>query len=562
MTSGEDILRINTAIISRGKQVYDETVEFSKSPKTSEELLFTILRDNQDTEYGRLHNFADVHTLDDYRKKVPLSTFDEYAEYVAREIMNGEKKLHCAYELKQYNRSSGTMGNPKKIPMSKKSMEMFLDRSVILPFGVAAKELGDDFADGKILSVMEASALAYIGDIRYCGVSAQQVLDVLDKYSEIFTSPREASCPDKSTDSRYLHARYGLAEKNVVCLHSSFSTFILDLFHYIGNNWEMLCNDIESGKIDPSVKMTDEIRSKLESELVPMPERAQELRKIFSEGIDSKIAKKIWPNLAFMNAVCTGAFSAYLKNLRENYTGDVPVCYESVCASEGAFCGPLSMNCSDFVPYGNTMFFEFLPLGEEDQEKTLTLDSLKIGEEYEMIVTTCSGLYRYRTRDAYRVTGKFNEVPTLEYLYRMDMCVNLNGEKTYEPALRKAVDLTAEEIGFKYLDFCVYPDTDMVPSCYRFFIEMTERPKKTDLNEIAKSLQKNLCIANPMLIYKFERSLCGPVVAHILQDETYLLYRDKLIMKGGASTQVKPVKIIMNEAQLRFFRILIDKEAE
>ncbi len=565
MAESEKTVQSNLSAAERGRKAMDDLEAYSKDPeRIGQELLFKILRDNENTEYGRKVGFSEIKTVGDYKKKVPLTVYDDYAEYVVRELTGKEEHLHSVYGVAQYNRSSGTMGNPKKIPMSSISMKYLLDYAWAVPLGMAVKRFGTDFLKGKALSVAEASARAVVGNPpkRYFGVSGQCVTDWQMTYPEMYTSPIEAVCPDKETDSRYLHARYGLAYQDVSSLQTTFITFILDLFHYIQDRWEMLCDDIGSGKIDPSVKMSDAVRSKLESELVPMPERAAELRKIFSEGFDNTIAKRIWPNLTFVMGVSTGTFSAYLNKLRENYVSkDVPIVMIGVSASEGAISAPYDFDTSDFAPLGHTIFMEFLPLGEEDPSKTCTISEVELGKEYEIILTTQSGLYRYRTRDAVRFVKMYNSLPTMEYLYRIDMCVNLNGEKTYEPALRAAMDATAKDLDFDYVDFCVYPDTDTVPSRYRFFIECS-RPPKADLAKLSACLQKELIKSNPILEYKFERALIGPVESHFLQEETYALWRDKQIMMGGASTQIKPVKIIMNEAQLRFFRVLVDKEDE
>ena len=565
MAESEKTVLLNTSAAERGRQAMDCLEAYSKDPeRIGKELLFKILKDNENTEYGRKVGFSEIRTVEDYKKKIPFTVYDDYAEYVVRELTGKEEHLHSAYGVAQYNRSSGTMGNPKKIPMSSVSMKYLVDYAWAAPYGMAVKRFGTGFLKGKALSVAEASARAVVGTPpkRYFGVSGQCVTDWHMAYPEMFTSPVEAVCPDKETDSRYLHARYGLACKEVSSLQTTFITFVLDLFHYIQDNWAMLCDDIETGKINPSVKMSDAVRSKLESELVPMPDRAAELRKIFSDGFDNTIAKRIWPGLTFIMGVSTGTFAAYLSKLRDNFLAeDVPIIMTGVVASEGAISAPYDFNTSDFAPLGHTMFLEFLPIGEEDPSKTCTISEVELGREYEVILTTQSGLYRYRTRDAVRFVKMYNSLPTVEYLYRIDMCINLNGEKTYEPALRAAMDATAEDLGFYYTDFCVYPDTDAAPSCYHFFIECPRRPK-AGLRELSVCLQKELIKANPILDRMFGRELMGPVVSEYLQDETYALWRDKQIMMGGASTQIKPVKIIMNEAQLRFFRVLVDKEEE
>lgn len=133
-------------------------------------------------------------------------------------------------------------------------------------------------------------------------------------------------------------------ERDVTILMTSFMTFLLDMFHYIQGNWEMICDDIEKGTIDPSVRMPDELRAKLESGMGPMPERAAELREAFSKGFDSAVCRRIWPNIQFIIGIGTGPFAAYLSNLKANYTGDIPVYFIGVMASEGAFTVPCELN--------------------------------------------------------------------------------------------------------------------------------------------------------------------------------------------------------------------------
>lgn len=563
MTIETPTVKANLEAAERGSRIISDMERAISVPDTvNEEVLLRIIGDNKDTEYGRRYGFSDIRSIDDYRNKVPFSTFDDYAEMVYRELEKGESGLHSVYGVNQYNKSSGTMGNPKKIPMSSISMDYLTDVVGGYPFAMAGSKLGKDAIRGRTLSVVEASAVQTINGKIYCGVSAQFVIRWILEHPEMYTSSAEATRPHPETNARYLHARYGLMERNVSMLHSTFSTFLLDMFHYIENNWEMICDDIEKGTIDGSVRMPDEVRAKLESELTPMPERADELRSIFSSGFDNTVAKRVWPDLSFMSAVVTGTFAAYLQQLRDRYIGNLPVLPTGLTASEGAFTIPYEFDNPLTIPTVGSAFFEFLPIGEDDPSKTLTVGQLEKGGEYEVIVTTFSGLYRYRTRDAIRVEDFVDNMPAIAYLYRIDLCVNLNGEKTYEPALRKAMDDTASDLGFRYLDFCVYPNTDVTPPCYSFYVEKTSFPDGLNTDKVAECLQRNLIKTNPLLEYKFERNLCGPVTVDILQDETYLLYRDKLILKGGASTQVKPVKIIMNEAQLRFFRILVDKDIQ
>ena len=52
---------------------------------------------------------------------------------------------------------------------------------------------------------------------------------------------------------------------------------------------------------------------------------------------------------------------------------------------------------------------------------------------------------------------------------------------------------------------------------------------------------------------KVAKGICAPTKLNILEPETYSLYRDLMIMKGIAPAQLKPVHIIRNELQRKFF---------
>ena len=41
----------------------------------NEKLLLRILEQNKDTEYGRKYGFANIHSIEEYQKKVPVSVY-------------------------------------------------------------------------------------------------------------------------------------------------------------------------------------------------------------------------------------------------------------------------------------------------------------------------------------------------------------------------------------------------------------------------------------------------------------------------------------------------------
>ena len=74
--------------------------DITKDPmKAQTELLFKILQDNKNTEYGKKNNFADIKTIEDFQNNVPVSVYDDYAPYIERMTEKGERDIITAYPI-------------------------------------------------------------------------------------------------------------------------------------------------------------------------------------------------------------------------------------------------------------------------------------------------------------------------------------------------------------------------------------------------------------------------------------------------------------------------------
>ena len=64
----------------KGQKAIEELDAKSENAiQESEELLFRLMKDNENTEYGKKYHFSRVKTIGDYKKEVPFSTYDDYA---------------------------------------------------------------------------------------------------------------------------------------------------------------------------------------------------------------------------------------------------------------------------------------------------------------------------------------------------------------------------------------------------------------------------------------------------------------------------------------------------
>ena len=326
----------------------------------------------------------------------------------------------------------------------------------------------------------------------------------------------------------------------------------MDFFHYIEKNWKLLVDDIEKGTINNSILLPDKDRENLIKNLKPNVNRAKELRKIFEQGFDTPFASKVWPNLKLICCAATGSFKEYAAKLQKIYTGDISFYRRGVGASEGVFSVATEFDSysSSLIP--DSVFYEFLPEDKEVvSENLVTLDRLEVGKIYKLFITNLSGFYRYDMGDAFEVKGSYNNTPTIEFLYRSDKTVSLMGEKTSEVAMLAAAQSTSSECGFNLVGSTVYPDIDN--SRYIFLIEADSFPKNFDLKKARDILEKELARANPSFGDKVQKGLLSATVLKILKQGTFNLYKENMQMKGYPASQIKPVTVISNEVQRKFF---------
>ncbi len=521
-------------------------------------LLMELLQDNKDTEYGKKYGFGEIKSIEEFQKKVPITTYDDYAEYIDRMAKNNERNLISCNDPVWYNKTSGTVGVPKKIPYTQKTRDIFDRYSLGYQRGLLYKTIGDKYYGGRCVNLIRCGgAITKLPDgVPFGPISEASVRPFQQKWDMFFSTPSQGIFAVKGTDTRYLNARYSLADKDLNNILCTFTGFLLDYCRYIEKNWEMLVEDIEKGTINESVELPDEVREELTAKLQPMPERAAELRAVFEKGFDTPFMPQIWPELNYICGGASAGFARYTDEVRSRYLGtDVAFYYRGISASEGIFTVPVGLaeHSSSLIP--DSLFFEFIDIDEEGAEP-VTMDKLEVGKKYELIVTNHSGFYRYRMKDVLLVTGFYNATPMVEFLYRIDKTVSLMGEKTTELALRVAADKTAKECGFMLVDSSVYPDTENVQ--YVYIMEIDRVPQDLTEEQVLSCLEKNLAEANPSYAEKVKSGLIKPAKILYSQPETYVLYKEMLLMKGNSIAQLKPVTVIGNELQKNFFFALTE----
>lgn len=402
--------------------------------KVQEHIVKKLMRDNKNTVYGKAHNFKDVHSVADYQAKVPLSRYKDYEEYIDRMVETGERNLITRYRIHRYAESSGSIGKPKLVPLAARSLWNCQCFSFSAPVGCAVKWF---HAHGKRLPPQKGMLTLEITPHRLpngktCScLSGIPMMYLKPIVSSFVTSPPEIMFPEdpSRTDMQYFKLRFALMDRDVSYLSTMIITVLESMMHYLEDNWEMLCDDIEHGTINESIACPPQVKEKLMKRIKPMPDRAAELRSEFEKGFDTPIVPRIWKNCCWMFGMGAGSLEVYSKKLGR-YTGNLPIHNMGYGASEDLVAVPIELNSNDCVILPHNGFFEFLPVGAPEGTRPLTISEVKPGEEYEIIITNLSGLYRYRIDDVVEITGFYKQSPTVMFKYRLNQVLNIGGEKT------------------------------------------------------------------------------------------------------------------------------------
>lgn len=538
----------------------------TKEPmKAQEETLKKILGRNKNCELGKKYNFADIKTIEDYQKKVPLSTYEDYAPYVDRMINNRENNIMFSGRNVRYCSSSGSVGKPKILPKGVK--DLWNMQCIGFSCSVATahnylkkvKHVKMPAQMGPLVLILTGHRLE---DGKMCNGAGQVPLTYLKAITPFFcTSPTSLLYPEHEEliDTSYLQLRFALENRKVSYIGSLVITLVTSMFDYLEENWEMLCDDIEKGIINPNIKITPELYDEYKKKLKPNPKRAEELRREFKKGFDTPIAPRIWPRLTWAYGMIGSNLKVYVEKFRRSIGYDIPIHNMGFAAAEGFFSMATELDVHDGVLLPHCLFFEFLPINDDDEDELdenvtpLLINQLEVGKKYEIIVSNFSGLYRYRMEDVVEVTGMHNNTPKIEFLYRRNLGMNIANEKTTTQMVDFAAKQTAEEMGNEFVGFSMYADYSTNPPRYCMLAEAKNPVSEEDRQKYIDILDEKFKSFNEKY-FKYRRwGMINRPEVLFLKPKTYWDYREYLRSQGRVLNQIKPVTVINSEERCEFF---------
>ncbi|KAL5717160.1 hypothetical protein ACHQM5_010223 [Ranunculus cassubicifolius] len=540
-----------------------------------QQILTEILTQNADTEYlgGFLQGHSDKET---FKKKVPIVSYDDIRPYIER-LANGEpSQIISAQPITELLTSSGTSGGqPKMMPTTAED----LDRKTFL-YNLLVPVM-NKYVDG--LDQGKGMYLLFIKpEINTpSGLKARPVLTSyyksinfrnrpFNKYN-VYTSPDDTILCSDSKQSMYCQLLCGLLQRDeVLRVGAVFASACLRAVKFLEDHWQELCSNIRTGNV--SEWITDENCRNAVMEILrhPNSELADAIEAQCNEKSWDGIIKRLWPRTKYIDVIVTGSMAQYIPML-EFYSGGLPLVSTMYASSEcyfGLNLKPLDKPSDvSYTLLPNMAYFEFLPVeknheeqtvqcnGDSDhaeKDQTVELANVNVGQYYEIVVTTFTGLYRYRVGDILMVTGFHNRAPQFRFVHRRNVVLSIDTDKTNEDDLLNAVTqakLLLESLGCILTEYTSYPDTSSIPGHYVLFweLKMRDNRKLSDLNSDVMEECCNTVEESLDYVYRRCRSKdksIGPLEIRVVKHGTFDALMDFCVSQGSSVNQYKTPRCI------------------
>ena len=405
--------------------------------------LHRLLRSGVATEYGSRYGFKTITTYDEFRRRVPLVRYEDIRSDVMR-MVDGEKNVLWPGRVRNFAQSSGTSdGKSKYIPISRDSFNRCHYQG---GFDTVALYLGENpksrIFDGKafILGGSFANELhshATVGDL------SANLIDNITPLANLVRIPSKRIALMEEWDAKLPALVDASRHANVTNISGVPSWFLSVL---------------------------------------------KELLRV--EGCDS--LHQVWPNLeVFFHGGIN--FRPYSEQYRSITDPDKMHYVDTYNASEGFFAAQYtSASEAMLLLLDLGIFFEFIPFGdcELDNPEAVPIEDVVAGRTYELVITSCNGLWRYRPGDTVRIES--TSPLTITVAGRTKHYINAFGEELMVYNADEAVARTCEQTGDAILNYTAAPvyATRTTKGRHQWLIEFARPPH--DVERFADLLDQNL----------------------------------------------------------------------
>ncbi|MBR5576331.1 MAG: GH3 auxin-responsive promoter family protein [Bacteroidaceae bacterium] len=464
------------------------------------QVLGRLLQKAKSTEWGREHDFADVHTYQQFANTSPVNTYEDLKHFIDR-MRQGEADVLWPGKVRWYAKSSGTTNDKSKfIPVSKDGLK---DTHYAGGRDAVAWYLGNNpksrIFDGKALILGGSHAPNYNVRKSLVGDLSAILIENINPLVNMVRVPKKETALLSDFELKRDRIAHEAIKENVTNL------------------------------------------SGVPSWMLSVMNRVLEIT-----GKDN--LSEVWPNLEmfFHGGV---AFTPY----REQYRKLIPSAnmhyMETYNASEGFFGiqnDPSDLSMSLMVDYG--VFYEFIPMEEIESPnpQVLPLWGVETGRNYAIVISTSSGLWRYMIGDTVRFTS------TNPYKFvitgRTKFFINAFGEELIVDNAETGLAEACRRTGAQVLEYTAAPVfMDGEGKCrHQWLVEFAKEPE--DAGQFARILDETLQQVNSDYEAKRYKDITLQSLELVVARKG--LFHDWLASKGKLGGQHKVPRLSNNRVHI------------
>ena len=502
-------------------------------------LLERIVRENRGTAFGRRHGFGKADSYTTFARNVPIADYEALRPYIEAEIATGEVAL-TNEAPGQYVRTSGSTGRAKDVPLVPQHLDA-LRRIHETSVAFQYRNCPAAFA-GSILAIVSP---AHEGALRsgkpFGSASGIVAGNTPRQVKEKFVIPAEVLTITDSRIKYLLILRCALACRDITYIGTANATTLLALMRLYREHRTQLIDDLRRGTFFLAEQTSPAVQAMIRSRLRACPDRADELTAL-NAALEMPRIADLWPSVQAVVTWTCGSAGTAVSALRQELSPGTRVLELGYIASEFRATITLGRRAGAGLPTLDTHFFEFVERDRWDrgEREALTLDRIRKGVDYYIIVTTPSGLYRYFINDIVRVTGFLHRTPLLKFMQKGKGVTSLTGEKLYECQVLSAVRGAMAEIGCA-LRF-VMMLADEATGKYHLYVEPDAGPRPLAAR-LGQAVDEKLARLNIEYQSKRESERLGRIDAHWLNDRTGDAFKQFCVGNGQREGQFKPVAL-------------------
>jgi hypothetical protein len=470
-------------------------------------LLNRYLHLSAETEFGKAHGLERVTDVHAFRRSVPVRDYDELEPWIDR-IAAGHQRVLCSDTVTRLVPSSGSTRAAKLIPYTRELQREF-NRAIgpwIADLYRASPALMRGCAYWSVSPVAQKPAqqenslvpIGFDDDSEYLGGVQRRLIDA------VMAVGNEVRHLQNIDDFRFESVRQLLTRPDLRLIsvwHPSFLELLLDS---ACARWNELLLAIERKN----------------------PSRAADLR-----AVEPGDWHAIWPHLALISCWADANAAAPAHALKKRFP-HLTLQPKGLLATEAFISIPFATRWPLAI---RSHFFEF----EDDDGRIFLADELQDGAEYGVIVTTGAGLWRYRLGDRVRCDGRLARTPSIRFIGRSDLVVDLRGEKLGEgfvgQTLRNVLAASAIHATFSMLA----PDECDGQPVYTLFLSVDA---DSDMRHLPDALDRALR-ANPHYAYCRDLGQLHPPRLFLIRAGAYETYIAAARESGRRMGDIKPVAL-------------------